>query len=112
MVIHRDGGNSWCTFLLKLLQVTGQNQLWSKQTGIHMDTHELSKLKQSISDKIAELYFRTQFKQVGHGSKLRTYIKFKNDYKLENYVNISDVPLMWRKLSCAFRISCHDLEIE
>ena len=44
MVIHRDGGNSWCTFLLKLLDVTGQNQLWKKQTDICMDAHELSKL--------------------------------------------------------------------
>ena len=112
MVIHRDGGNSWCTFLLKLLDVTGQNQLWRKQSDIHMNTCELSKLKQLFSDKIAELYFMTQFKKVGHGSKLRTYTKFKNDYKLENYVNISDVPLMWRKLFCAFRISCHELEIE
>ena len=74
-----------------------------------MDTCELSKLKQLFSDKIAELCFRTQFKQVGHGSKLRTYTKFKKDYKMENYVNISDVSLMWRTLFCAFHISCHEV---
>ena len=36
----------------------------------------------------------------------------ETDYKLEEYVNIYNVPLSWRKLYCSFRISCHDLEIE
>ena len=43
---------------------------------------------------------------------MRTYVSFKNTYTLENYVNIHDIPLSWRKLYCSYRISCHNLEIE
>ena len=31
---------------------------------------------------------------------------------MEKYVKIMDIPLSWRKMFCAFRISCHELEIE
>ena len=49
---------------------------------------------------------------INEKSKLRTFIKFKTNYSMEKYINISDIPLCWRKLYCAFRISCHNLEIE
>ena len=45
-------------------------------------------------------------------SKLRTYNKFKKGIGREKYLDIEDVPQSNRKLFCAFRISCHDLEIE
>ncbi len=41
-----------------------------------------------------------------------TYIEFKHNCNIENYLNIEYVPYSWSKLYCNIRISCHDLEIE
>ena len=43
---------------------------------------------------------------------MRTYVKFKEKPELEEYLKIEDLSIKCRKLFCAFRISCHDLEIE
>ena len=69
-------------------------------------------LKERSQQCITKLYFENEFKSINQMSKLRTYKLFKSDYKLQNYVNICYIPLKWRKMYCAFRISCHDLEIE
>ena len=58
------------------------------------------------------MYYVNAFGQINEHSKLRTYKTFKSSYALEKYIEISDIPLSWRKLYCSFRISCHELEIE
>ncbi len=49
---------------------------------------------------------------MGLYSKLRTYIEFKQNYNIENYLNIEDVPHSCRKPYCNIRISYDDLDIE
>ena len=86
--------------------------LWQNQVnGIPFDRQTIKSLKAKLEDKIAKFYHENEFKSINHRSKLRTYKEFKTNLTLENYVNIYDVPLAWRKLYCSFR-SAHDLEIE
>ena len=63
-------------------------------------------------ERISNLYYVNAFGQINEHSKLRTYKTFKSSYTLEKYIEISDIPLSWRKSYCSFRISCHELEIE
>ena len=39
-------------------------------------------------------------------------MKFKTTYDREKYLDLVDLPFSFRRLFCAFKISCHDLEIE
>ena len=111
--ICNKGGASWVTFVLKLLQVTNLEDLWCKQMGNHkIEKSHVNVLKNNVQDAITKIYHNNEFNNIDHNCKLRTYKKFKSDFKLEKYVNICNVPLSWRKLYCSFRISCHDLEIE
>ena len=86
--------------------------MWNNQNNSGFDKNEICILKKKVFDNITKLYYTKQFAQISNTSKLRTYAKFKCDYALEKYVGISDISLSWRKLFCAFRTSCHDLEIE
>ena len=87
--------------------------LWRNQAnGIHINKSELKPLKAKLEAKITELYFEKEYGAINDKSKLCNYKKFKTNFSQENYVNIPDVPLAWRKLYCSFRLSAHDLEIE
>lgn len=112
LTIHREGGTSWATFIMKLLDIAKENKLWVNQGSLKIDKDKLFHLKKAITTSISESYFKKQFDMINISSKLRTFAKFKKDHKTEKYINISDIPLSWRKLFCAFRISCHNLEIE
>ena len=109
--VHRCGGNSWVTFILKLFEVMKANHIL-KSTNRLNDKNEIYKIKTFVMESITKLYYENAFDQITEHNKLRTYKTFKDSYSLENYIKISDIPLSWRKLYCSFRISCHDLEIE
>ena len=111
--IHNKGGASWVTLTLKLLKIINDTELWNKQnTNVHYSKQNITLLRDRVNASITKLYYDCEFNSIVDSSELRMFKKFKDNYDLEEYVNITDVPLSWRKLFCAFRISCHDLEIE
>ena len=57
-------------------------------------------------------YFSFFIDNIGDNSKLRTYKLFKKNFEVEEYLKVECIPLAYRHLFCAIRISAHDLEIE
>ena len=111
VAINANGGNSWATFMMQLLNRVNNPNLWINQS-LLMDKHSSTLIKRNIVHSIANQYYDSQIDQINEHSKLRTYKRMKVNKNMEKYVKIEDIPLAWRKLFCAFRISCHDLEIE
>ena len=108
--IHNNGGTSWASFVIQLLESINSASIWQNNTTL--DKHVISTLKSKVTNSLTDKYFKTEFGMIGSNSKLRTFAKFKSNYIMEKYITISDIPLCWRRLYCSFRISCHDLEIE
>ncbi len=70
-------------------------------------------MKSEVITEIAEIYFQYNYKSISEHYKLRTYVKFKTSVGRERYLDLEGLPQKKnRKPFCAFRISCHDLEIE
>ena len=109
--INAGGGKSWATFVMRLLDLVDKSSMWTNQSSLN-DKINPYLLKGEIVESIANIYFDKQCKLINEFSKLRTYKKFKVCRNMEKYVTIKDIPLAWRKVYCAFRISSHDLEIE
>ena len=65
-----------------------------------------------VHPSLNHLYYNHNVNSVGQHSKLRTYVEFKSDFEMDNYLDVEEVPSKWRKLFCCLRVSCHDLEIE
>ena len=111
--VTNKGGVSWVNFLIKILENTDLEYLWQRQgQGIMWHKNNIASFKMKVQNCITKIYHDHMFKSINCNSKLRSYVSFKNNYSLEKYINIYDVPLCWRKLYCSFRISCHNLEIE
>ena len=115
MQLYSKGHCTWINFIEKVLEISGIKNLWQNQSNVsttgklNIDIHSV---KAKIVDSITQLYCADEFKRITCNSKLRLYKEFKSNYDIENYVNIYNVPLHFRKLYCSFRLSCHDLEIE
>ena len=107
--IHKSGGISWVTFVAKLLEIGGTDNLVQNPDPVIIKTQcSNSKMK----EKLSQFYFKYNYDTIGGHSKLRTYVTFKEKEGRELYLDLEDIPLKHRKLFCSFRISCHDLEIE
>ena len=109
--IHNAGGTSWATFVAKLLDLIGHDSSLQSPKSDHIKQHNYS-TSCKVKKEIPDLYFQFHVASIGQHSKLRTYNKFKEGIGREKYLDIEDLPQSNRKLFCAFRISCHDLEIE
>ncbi len=109
--IHRNGGNSWVTLIITLLEISKSGNVGEIQdSSIYKEKVKEAGLKAKRA--VNELYFNHNYGTIGRNSKLRTYAKFKTNFEMETYMQIEDMPFKCRQLFCAFRISCHDLEIE
>ncbi len=110
LAIHNAGGTSWAAFVDKLLEIIGHD------SSLHTPEQDIMKqstsMKSEVNKEIAELYFQYNYKSISEHCKLRTHVKFKTSVGKEKYLDLEGLPLKNRKPSCAFRISCHDLEIE
>ena len=109
--IHNSGGTSWATFVLKLLELAGSEQLW-QEVDPTVIKRQASSMNNKVKQEYSNLYFQSNYDAIGEHSKLRTYVTFKVEADREKYLDLVDIPLKQRKLFCTFRISCHDLEIE
>ena len=113
--LYSKGNCTWLDFIEKVLEISGIKNIWQNQSNIHgtgKPNINIQSVKTKVVDSITQLYYADEFKRINCNSKLRLYKEFKGNYNIENYVNIYNVPLHYRKLYCAFRLSCHDLEIE
>ena len=112
--IHRNGGTSWVSFIVKLLELNQAPTAWASnaETNLSDITPHLKTFSSNCKNTITQLYVNFSRDSVGEHSKLRTYITFKNDFEMERYLHVEDIPNKMRRLFCSFRVSCHDLEIE
>ena len=98
-------------FIESILELINHPHLFTASYDILQNN--IAEIKTHIMSKITQLYNTFSFDNISATSgKLRTYKKFRKHFNVEQYLKINDAPLAWRKLYCAFRISCHDLEIE
>ena len=109
--IHKRGGQSWASFIHILLELANLSSVWDAPDPLELHKQSTT-LKGKARSFYKQFYFDHNFAIVGQQSKLRSYIEFKNNSNMENYLTIEDVPQSWRKMYCNIRISCHDLEIE
>jgi len=109
--IHAAGGHSWASFIASLLKLINVDHMWDAPDSLE-PSKQSTMLKNKIRTTYRNWYFDHNFAIVGQQSKLRSYVDFKDNHHMENYLKVEDVPYSWRKLYCNFRISCHDLEIE
>jgi len=104
----------WLSQIKDILCNTGFEEIWYNQ---HVENED--QLIKDLRTKV-QTKFITQAKQemnkdkdndISGGNKLRTFRKFKGDFKLENYItDIKNKNL--RKNITKLRISAHDLMIE
>ncbi len=84
--IHNEGGQSWAGFFVSLLKLFKFDHLWDT-----LDSSEAQKQSKTLKHKgrcsYKNLYFDHNFAAVGHHSKLRTYIEFKQNCNIENYLD-------------------------
>jgi hypothetical protein len=107
--LHMQGHNSWFSLVAKLLSLSDQTSDAYDLTSLQ---HKLKLYTKNTIEILNNEYTNSAIKNIGTHSKLRTYIKFKKHFNLENYMLINDVPMSWKKLFSTIRLSCHDLEIE
>lgn len=111
--IHKQGGVSWVSFVLKILELCNSDASVSLLSTTSDDLK--GKIKSGcnkIKSSIPDLYYKCSMDSITSRSKLRTYITFKTDFEMEPYLHVDNIPTKWRKLFCSLRVSCHDLEIE
>ncbi len=106
----QQGKPSWYTFIKTIMgKVRCSTYLNETQSDV---MGKRGFLKSRVTKYFQDLYFVDQFNDIDESSKLRTYVSFKQNFKMEQYLQIKNIPLYLRKNYCAFRISAHDLEIE
>ena len=114
-VILLQGQNKcWLNAVREILHATGFHQVWLDQ-----NTQDKTHLAADVRKKLEEIY-QEQWKldlwddsrgNDSQGNKLRTYRKFKEEYKIEPYLTrVKDTKT--RKDITRLRISAHSLEIE
>ena len=101
--LHQNGKKSWVTYIEKC----GLNPMSPTFNPISND--------QILKDKYVPVFFDKIRSQYGtskvSGNKLRTYAKFKVDYKMEKYLNASLPQNLVRHIA-KLRTSTHSLAIE
>ncbi len=111
--IHKQGGVSWVSFIIKILELcdsdSAANLLNTNSDNLKGD---IKKGCAKVRSRVTDLYHKFNVNNIGSHSKLRTYISFKKDFEMEPYLHLDNIPAKWRKLFCSLRVSCHDLEIE
>jgi hypothetical protein len=102
------GFDTWIKTVRSLLQMYGLEQHWDQPGLADTDYPEIvNKFKCAVYDK----YKKEWFKTVSKYPKMRTFISFKTEFKLETYLmDIKSFRL--RKHLSKMRLSSHDLEIE
>ena len=103
------GFNTWCSYIKEILQEHGFIHLYEDQDAVpkNVEKDVLSKIESSLQRNFRELCLQS----LSTFPVLRTYIHFKKEFKLENYlVNVKDFKL--RKCIASIRLSSHTLFIE
>ena len=67
--IHKSGGISWATFVEKLLEMTGNHNLWQSQDPIYIK-NQLHSLNNKVKEEVSQLYFQHNFDSIVAHSKL------------------------------------------
>ena len=111
--IHKEGGTSWVSFIIKVLELCNPDIKVNLQDTCSDNLKgEIKAGCTRIKSRMTDQYCKQNVDSIGSRSKLRTYITFKKDFEMEPYLHVDNTPTKWRKLFCSLRVSCHDLEIE
>ena len=62
--IQKNGGNSWSMFIMKLLEVIGENKIWKNQNNSVFDKNEICLLKKKAFNNITKLYYTNQSEKI------------------------------------------------
>ena len=105
--------SNWASLMKNILINYGLESVWTSQN-IYNPNRIIEKLKQAINSNYINIWFQyLNRKDEGlnkQGNKLRTYKKFKQDFKLENYLIQTNCDK--RRFFSKLRISAHTLQIE
>lgn len=107
--LHQNHKSSWIGCIHVLLSFLGI----TASRAINKTKPNRKLIFQLLKEKYKNIWHDQVFKDypnLDHGSKLRTYRKFKCNFSFENYLSWGDYRK--RKILTKFRISAHDLEIE
>ena len=102
------GFTNWASKIEGFLNRYGMSNYWNKEEWNEQDSYIfLANMKELVYSK----YQNSWFKQLSEFPKMRSYVTFKDEFRLESYLlDIKSFKL--RKILAKFRLSSHDLEIE
>lgn len=99
---------NWASSIRELLSLYNLNRYWED---INLALKDPNTVLSSLKDVIYSNYTEKWKIDIYGYTKLRSFILFKTNFKLENYlVVLKDYKL--KKCMSKFRLSSHDLEIE
>lgn len=103
--LHEMGNINWCSKIKTILTEVDMIDVWEKQ---NMDSKTLATVKEKLYKSFMD---KIMFDIAENFPKLRTFKKFKGEYKLENYISeLHDDRYI--KAIFRFRVSSHNLRIE
>ena len=107
--LHKAGIHSWYSAIInihKLIQTPDVNKyLLCKPTSLNRS------IKFDLKNLYIDIWHETRNKLINQGGKLRTYLKLKNNFGCEKYIQlIKDLKV--RSSITKFKISSHKLKIE
>ncbi len=111
----KTGQKNWATLIRCILRRCNLERLWHAQRVINP-----KQVMQQVRSQLEKQFKRTFFKHIEaingknkqSGNKLRTYKLIKEQYKMERYLVIKDMPPHVKRALTSIRISAHNLEIE
>ena len=102
----RNGKTNWVSQLKYILQSNGFGNVWESQ-GVGNQLYFINVFIQRLKDQ----YLQDWNVIVTSSSKLNTYVKFKQCFVYERYLDVLNIR-KFRFIYASFRSSSHDLEIE
>ena len=106
-MLSRGGFQTWANKICEILEYYGMEEYW-------LDESKATNCKNfmvTFIKKVKDVYITEWGKELHSFPVLRTYVRFKTTFKMEEYLcNIRDFKL--RKIMSKFRLSSHKLQVE
>ncbi len=100
------GQSNWCYIVKCILSSIEMQEAWEVQ---YFDTILLAEAKEKLYSNFMNMCI-AEIQDPNMYPKLRTYRKFKNEYKMERYLMLKNIKHV--KFMAKFRLSSHTLRIE
>ncbi len=111
LVMLNDAGfSNWVTTAHKLYSEHSISQQHNLNSFFNLNYQAMKRCVKTSSQKAYRETWLTNISDLENQPKLRTYMKFKNEFKFEQYLNLHNVKV--RAAIAQFRLSAHHLRIE